>query len=144
MIYSVQQIKFEILAYIKEFDTDFSNWYIGISSTPKVVMREAHGVDEAHDAWFCKQAVSFRACETIRSYFTEKLKVDGTRITGTADDGNWVYLFRKSSRRAACGSLFGQLVKGLGKIEALKPQIQHGIPAIRNQTNPAQLKAMMQ
>jgi hypothetical protein len=98
MIYSVQQIKFEILAYIKEFDTDFSNWYIGISSTPKVVMREAHGVDEAHDAWFCKQAVSFRACETIRSYFTEKLKVDGTRITGTADDGNWVYLFRKSSR----------------------------------------------
>lgn len=98
MIYSVQQIKFEILAYIKEFDTDFSNWYIGISSTPKVVMREAHGVDEAHDAWFCKQAVSFRACETIRSYFTEKLKVDGTRVAGTADDGNWVYLFRKSSR----------------------------------------------
>ena len=98
MIYSVQQIKFEILAYIKEFDPDFSNWYIGISSNPKVVMREAHGVDEAHDAWFCKQAVSFRACETIRSYFTEKLKVDGTRIAGTAEDGNWVYLFRKSSR----------------------------------------------
>ena len=30
MIFSVQQVKYEFLAYIKEFDPTFSNWCVGI------------------------------------------------------------------------------------------------------------------
>jgi hypothetical protein len=98
MIYSVQQIKFEVLSYIKECGTDFSAWYIGIAAHPKTVMREKHGVDEELDLWFCKQAMSFRACDTIRSYFVRTLGVDGERESGGAEEGNCIYLFRKSER----------------------------------------------
>lgn len=98
MIYSVQQIKFEILGYIKEFGADFTQWYIGIAARPRAAMKERHGVDEAQDIWFCKQAVSFRACQTIHSYFTGTLKVDGAALHDPAEEGNCIYLFRKSCR----------------------------------------------
>jgi hypothetical protein len=104
MIYSVQQIKFEVLAYIKECGTDFSAWYIGIASHPRKAMREEHGVDEELDVWFCKQAMSFRACDTIRSYFVGTLGVDGERESRRTDIGNCIYLFKKSERtRPAAG-----------------------------------------
>ncbi|MEI6533784.1 MAG: hypothetical protein WCN98_00475 [Verrucomicrobiaceae bacterium] len=96
MIYSVQQIKFEILSYIKECGANFSAWYIGIAFHPKKAMRELHGVDEDRDIWFCKQAMSQRACETIRNYFVQTLGVDG-KYDGT-DSGNCIYLFKKSER----------------------------------------------
>ena len=35
MVYSVQQIKYEILAYIKEFGGEFSDYYVGVSNDPK-------------------------------------------------------------------------------------------------------------
>ena len=98
MMYSVQQIKFEILGYIKEFGADFTDWYIGIAGRPRSAMRERHGVDEEKDIWFCKQAVSFRACQTIHAYFTGTLKVDGAVLHDPAEDGNCIYLFKKSSR----------------------------------------------
>ncbi len=98
MIYSVQQIKFEILGYIKVFGSDFSQWYIGIASRPKEVMWNRHGVDEIQDVWLCRQAVSYRACETIRSFFIDKLKVDGTPAAEEPSEGNWIYVFRKSPR----------------------------------------------
>lgn len=98
MIYSVQQIKFEILGYIKEFGADFTQWYIGIAARPRAAMKERHGVDEAEDIWFCKQAVSFRACQTIHAYFTGTLKVDGAVLYDPAEEGNCIYLFRKSGR----------------------------------------------
>lgn len=104
MIYSVQQIKFEILGYIKEFGADFPQWYIGIAVRPKDAMRERHGVDEVQDVWLCKQAVSCRACETIRSYFTDKLRVDGTTVGNAPSEGNWIYLFRKSARTRPKGA----------------------------------------
>lgn len=103
MIYSVQQIKFEILGYIKEFGADFTEWYIGIAARPRAAMKERHGVDEEQDIWFCKQAVSFRACQTIHGYFTGTLKLDGAAQRDTCDDGNCIYLFKKSSRTSpAC------------------------------------------
>ncbi len=97
MIYSVQQIKFEILGYIKEFGAEFGDWYIGIAARPRAAMKERHCVDEQQDIWFCKQAVSFRACQTIHSYFTRTLKVDGAVLHDPVEEGNCIYLFRKSS-----------------------------------------------
>lgn len=105
MIYSVQQIKFEILGYIKEFGADFAEWYIGIAARPRAAMKERHGVDAEQDIWFCKQAVSFRACQTIHGYFTGTLKLDGAPLLDPAEDGNCIYLFRKSSRTIPAASL---------------------------------------
>ena len=35
MVLSVQQIKFDIMRYVKEIGSDFSEWYIGIESCGK-------------------------------------------------------------------------------------------------------------
>lgn len=98
MIYSVQQIKFDIQAYIKEFGGDFRDWCIGIASRPRQVMRQVHHVDEARDIWLCKQAISHRACQTVKTYFTEKLSVEGVASSEGTEEGYCIFLFRKSSR----------------------------------------------
>lgn len=98
MVYSVQQIKFEILGYIKEFDSDFGAWYVGVAGEPKRTMQEEHGVDLEEDIWLYKQALSFAACRTVQRYFCEKLKTDGKPILSGPADMDCVYLFRKSAR----------------------------------------------
>ncbi|MGD9714867.1 MAG: hypothetical protein AB7V46_22830, partial [Thermomicrobiales bacterium] len=98
MVYSVQQIKFEIYSYIKEFDSDFSKWYIGIASDPKAEMQQKHGVDLEKDIWLYKQAVSFPACRTIQRHFLEQLQVDGEPMLRGSEDTDCVYLYKKSER----------------------------------------------
>lgn len=98
MVYSVQQIKFEIFGYIKEFGSNFDDWFVGISSDPKNTMCDQHQVDEIKDIWLYKQAVSFGACRTIQSYFLENLKTDGLPILEGNEDMDCIYLFKKSSR----------------------------------------------
>ncbi len=98
MVYSVQQIKFEIFGYIKEFDSDFGAWYVGIASEPKRAMQNEHGVDLEKDIWLHKQALSFAACRTVQRYFCEKLKTDGQPISPGTEDMDCVYLYKKSER----------------------------------------------
>ena len=98
MVYSVQQIKFEMFGYIKEFDPDFGAWYVGIASEPKHVMRDTHGLDLDKDVWLYKQAVSFTACRTVQHYFCEKLKTDGALVSSGTEDMDCVYLYKKSER----------------------------------------------
>lgn len=98
MVYSVQQIKFEMISYIKEFGADFSQWYVGIANRPKEKMQHEHGVDENEDIWLYKQAVSFAACKTVQRYFIEKLQTDGKLVHEGNDDTDCIYLYRKSIR----------------------------------------------
>ena len=98
MIYSVQQIKFEILAYIKEFGGDFSDWYIGIAADPKGTMFQTHKVHQDDDIWLHKQALTFTACKTIQKYFLDILKTDGEAVSEADEDTDCIYLYKKSSR----------------------------------------------
>ncbi len=98
MIYSVQQIKYEILAYIKEFGGDFNDWYVGISSDPKNTMFQEHRVHKEDDIWLYKQALTFTACKTVQDYFLDILKTDGKAIINGDEDTDCVYLFKKSTR----------------------------------------------
>lgn len=98
MVSSVQQIKFEMFGYIKEFDSDFRAWFVGIASDPKHVMQAEHGVDLERDIWLYRQAQSFAACRTVQRYFREKLEMDGKPASSGAEDMDCVYLFRKSER----------------------------------------------
>lgn len=98
MVLSVQQIKFEMFGYIKEFDPDFGAWYVGIASDPKRKMQSGHGVDLAEDIWLYKQAQSFTACRNIQSYFIQQLKTDGELVAAGNDDTDCVYLYKKSGR----------------------------------------------
>ena len=98
MVYSVQQIKYEILAYIKEFGGDFNDWYVGVSADPKKEMFHRHSVDEEDDIWLYKQALTFKACNTIQRYFLETLNTDGKPVTNGDEDTDCVFLYKKSTR----------------------------------------------
>ena len=98
MIYSVQQIKFEILAYMKEFGGDFNDWYVGIAADPKDIMFQTHKVHKEDDIWLHKQALTFTACKTIQKYFLEILKTDGEAVLEGDEDTDCIYLYKKSSR----------------------------------------------
>lgn len=93
MVRSVQQIKYEVLAYIREFGGRYEEWVLGVADRPRERMTETHGVDLAADIWLYKQATTPRACATVLGFF-ERL---GVQIAGPApDDPDWdcVYLFR--------------------------------------------------
>jgi hypothetical protein len=96
MVYSVQQIKFELLAYIKEFGADFGQWYVGVASDPKATMAQEHKLDLDKDVWIYKQALSFAACRTVQRYFIEKLQTDGRPALSGDDATDCVYMYRKS------------------------------------------------
>lgn len=96
--YSVQQIKFEILAYVKEFSTEWGDWYIGVTDDPQTALFETHGLDREKDIWLYKQAVSFAACRNVQKYFIETQQMDGELVNDGDDDTDCVYLYKKSER----------------------------------------------
>ncbi len=98
MIHSVQQMKFELLATIKEFGGSFQDWFVGIAADPLSTMTAQHGVDREADIWIYKQALTFHACRTVQDYFLEKLNTDGVRVTKAREDMDCVYMFKKSAR----------------------------------------------
>ncbi len=97
-IYSVQQIKFDILAYVKEFNSDFTGWYVGITEDPQKMLFETHGLDRDKDIWLYKQAVSFAACRTVQRFYIENRKMDGHLAQNGSVDTDCVYLYHKSER----------------------------------------------
>ncbi len=98
MVFSVQQIKYEILAYMKEFGGDFSEYYVGIAADPKKMLAETHGVDETADPWLYKQALTFQAARTVQDYFLTRLQADGVPVLEGDEDTDCVYVYKKSAR----------------------------------------------
>jgi len=96
MVFSVQQIKYEILGYIKEFDQSFENWFVGIAEDPKETLAEIHGLDLDTDRWIYKQALSFAAARTVQRYFLERLKSDGVAIAHGDENLDCVYAYQKA------------------------------------------------
>jgi hypothetical protein len=94
MIVSVQQAKYELLAYIKEFDPAFSNWYVGVSGDPKRSLFECHGVQDAHDPWLYKQLLTNRAARTVQEYFVRQLGASGTSTAEDSEDHDCIYLYK--------------------------------------------------
>jgi len=96
MVYSVQQIKYDVLAYIKEFGGKFDDWFIGISDNPKHALSNYHQVEQEQDIWLCKQALTAHAARTVQSFFL-KLHTDG-RVESSAEEPDYVYAYKKSER----------------------------------------------
>jgi hypothetical protein len=98
MVYSVQQIKYEILAYIKEFGGAFEDYYVGVSDDPQRALVERHGVDRDKDPWLYKQALTFQAARTAQDYFVSRLKTDGEPVIDGDENCDCVYVYKKSER----------------------------------------------
>ncbi len=94
MILSVQQVKYELLAYIKEFDPSFGNWYVGVSDDPKRALFETHAVRDADDPWLYKQLLTLRAARTVQAYFVAHLKTKGQAPDTESEDFDCVYIYK--------------------------------------------------
>lgn len=96
-VYSVQQIKYEFLLYMKGLGGAFGDWYVGAASDPEQVLFEVHGVRSDREPWIYKPALTHRATITIVRYFVEVLHADG-RVPDIDDEGATIaFLFRKSA-----------------------------------------------
>ena len=94
MVFSVQQVKYEFLAYIKEFDATFANWYVGMSDQPKQALFDIHGVRDAEDPWLYKQLLTNRAARTVQDYFIGHLKTAGVVNADQSENVDCVYLYK--------------------------------------------------
>jgi hypothetical protein len=94
MVFSVQQVKYEFLAYIKEFDPTFSNWYVGLADQPRQALFERHGVRDAEDPWLYKQRLTNRAARTVQQYFIEHRETAGAPSMEQSEDVDCVYLYK--------------------------------------------------
>lgn len=95
MVFSVQQIKYEFLAYIKGLGGRFEDWYVGVTDDPESGLFATHGIERAVDPWIYKPALTARASSTVLRYFRENLKTDGADPGGVPDEATIVFLFRK-------------------------------------------------
>ena len=98
MVYSVQQVKYEILAYIKEFGGHFGDYYVGIASDPKEELFSIHNVDKTIDPWLYKQLLTAQAAQTAQSYFINRLKTDGDVHQIMNDEMDCVYVYKKNKK----------------------------------------------
>lgn len=95
MAYSVQQIKFELISYVKEFGADFTQWSIGVAVDAPKALFEINKVDDAQDMWLWKPAVTNAAALMIRTWMTERQRASA--VAGDDDSGACVFMFKRGS-----------------------------------------------
>lgn len=97
MVFSVQQIKYEFLGYIKGLGGRFEDWYVGVTDDPEQALFALHGIERSTDPWIYKPALTARASATVLKYFREILKTDGADPGLVPDEATIVFLFRKGA-----------------------------------------------
>ena len=89
--YSVQQIKFEFISYVKEFGADFSDWSVGVCDDAPAALFGEHGLDETRDIWLWKPAVSAVAAAMVRDWICGR-----QGAAALPGEGRHVFLFRRA------------------------------------------------
>lgn len=98
MRYSIQQIKYEFLYAIKEFDSDGRQWQIAMSDVAPADMLKSQGEDPEAYVFVGKPAGTARAAELVRDFFVDRYEVavSSDQIKGNPD-GDWIVLFRSKA-----------------------------------------------
>ncbi len=98
MVFSVQQIKYEFLAYMKGVGGTFEDWYVGVAADPEAALFGEHGVARDEDPWIYKPALSGKATDTVLRYFRDVLHTDAAGHAAPVPGATFAYAFRKSVR----------------------------------------------
>ncbi|MGR3742678.1 MAG: hypothetical protein ACU0BC_00790 [Pseudooceanicola nanhaiensis] len=93
MRFSVQQIKYDFLYAIKEFDSDGSQWGVTVSDLPPAETLVRDGCDPEEHVFLGKPAGTPRAAALVQDFFASRF---GVRPVSREDavPGEWVILFR--------------------------------------------------
>lgn len=94
MAYSVQQIKFEMISYVKEFGADFTEWSIGLAADAPKALFEINKVDDVNDMWLWKPAITNAAAVMIRDWMTDRQKAGA--VAGDDEGGACVFMFKRN------------------------------------------------
>ncbi|HEY9215998.1 MAG TPA: hypothetical protein VIQ29_24465 [Ancylobacter sp.] len=94
MVFSVQQIKFEFLMYIKEFGGKAGEWRIGIATDAAAALFNDNAVDAERDIWLWKPALTPAAARSVYHYMTQQFHVPPV---GEEGEGTCVFLFKKTA-----------------------------------------------
>lgn len=92
MALTMQQIVNEIVSYIGKFpSTKYSDWYVGIASSPEDRLFIEHCVDK-NGYWIHAEAISHIEARTIEQHLIENLKTKGGPGGGDAST-KFVYAY---------------------------------------------------
>ncbi|MCQ0988043.1 hypothetical protein [Jiella marina] len=96
MRFSVQQIKYELLYAIREYDSDGSKWQIAISEVEPTEALKARGLDPEAYLFLGKPASTNRAAVLVRDFMMGRCLVQPAEPSATAsgEPGDWVVMFR--------------------------------------------------
>ncbi len=98
MTYSVQQIKFELVSYVKEFGGDFTQWHVGAARDARKALFETHGVDPERDIWLWKPALTGAAAALVVAWMRDR---QNARTAAGDAGGDCVFMFRKGVAASA-------------------------------------------
>ena len=93
--FSIQQIKFEFLSYLKEFGGNGRDWFIGCAEAPPEdddLGATTHVPDEA--IWIRKPALSARAARMVRDHMVSRHQVQAAPGLAGDESGRWIYMYR--------------------------------------------------
>jgi hypothetical protein len=66
--YSVSQIQFDCLSYIKKFGARPSEWIIATCTEPERFLRDRFGADRDHGIWLTKPALTPEAAQAVAAH----------------------------------------------------------------------------
>ncbi len=98
MTYSVQQVKFELLAHLKEFGGNAAKWRIGTAADARRALFETNAVREREDIWVWKPMASDAAAAIVHRFLISQYRVE----PAISESGPCVFMFRKSESDGVC------------------------------------------
>jgi hypothetical protein len=99
--YSIQQIKFELLSYLKEFGANGADWIIQLTTgTDDQAVLSLRDDDAQSMIWICKPTLSERAAALIKEHMVSRFGMhspsEDTVPVPAGAERNWVLMYRKA------------------------------------------------
>ncbi|WP_035486036.1 hypothetical protein [Geminicoccus roseus] len=93
--YSVSQIQFDCLSYIKEFGARPDEWLAGACADPHALLQERFAVERAHHAlWLTRPALTPRAAAAVVARLHGRYAVRLAGLRPGDEHGRHVFLVR--------------------------------------------------
>lgn len=93
--YSVQQAKFELLLYLKEFGAKPTEWCIGTAPEARRALFEVNDVCEAGDIWVWKPTLSPAAADLVSRFLITRHQM----MPALSEKGAHVFMFRRANQK---------------------------------------------
>ncbi|HWL67620.1 MAG TPA: hypothetical protein VNS22_04465 [Geminicoccus sp.] len=93
--YSVTQIQFDCLSYIKEFGGKPSEWTVATCVEPEPFLRDRFGADRDHGIWLTKPALTPKAAQAVAAHLHSRYRVQLDPPAPKDGHGRHVVLVRR-------------------------------------------------